>query len=59
MQRTSAFLRTTFRELLKRGHSLVIVNVDDPDLASAAKHVFERQGTEDIDEVRKLVQRAA
>src|ERR1700730_7493605 len=48
-----------YRELLKRGHSLVIVNVENPDLASAAKRVFERQGTEDIDEVRKLVHRAA
>jgi hypothetical protein len=48
-----------YRELLKRGHSLVIVNADHPDIPSAAQRVFERQGTEDIDEVRKLVHRAA
>jgi phage-related tail protein len=48
-----------YRELLKRGRSLVIANVDDPGLASAAKAVFERQGAEDMDEVRKLMLPAA
>ncbi len=57
-----AFLRTThswYRELLKRGRSLVIANVDDPDLASVAKAVFERQGSEDMDEARKKIPPAA
>jgi hypothetical protein len=57
-----AFPRTTrswYRELLKRGRSLVIANVDDPDLASVAKVVFERQGSEDMDEARKKILPAA
>ncbi len=57
-----AFLRTThswYRELLKRGRSLVIANVDDPDLAWVAKAVFERQGSEDMDEARKKIPPAA
>jgi phage-related tail protein len=48
-----------YRELLKRGRSLVIANVDDPGLASVAKAVFERQGSEDIDEARKMMASAA
>lgn len=48
-----------YRDLLKRGRSLVIANIDDPGLASVAKSVFERQGTEDIDEARKMVRPAA
>ena len=48
-----------YRELLKRGRSLVIVNVEDPGLASVASAVFERQGTEDIEEARKLMLPAA
>jgi hypothetical protein len=48
-----------YRELLKRGHSLVIADVDEPALASAANAVFEREGAEDIEEARKVVQRAA
>jgi hypothetical protein len=48
-----------YRGLLKRGHSLVIANVDDPALASAAEAIFERLGTEDIDEARKVVLPAA
>jgi hypothetical protein len=47
-----------YRELLKRGRSLVIATVDDPDLASA-KAVFERQGSEDIDEARRRIPPAA
>jgi len=44
-----------YRELLKRGRSLVIANVDDPDLASVAKAVFERQGSEDIDQAFRMI----
>jgi hypothetical protein len=59
-----AFPRTTrswYRELLTRGRSLVIANVDvdDPDLASVEKAVFERQGSEDMDEARKKIPPAA
>lgn len=48
-----------YRELLKRGRSLVIADVDDQDLASLAKSVFERQGSEDSDEARKTMLPAA
>jgi len=48
-----------YRELLKRGRSLVIANVDDPDLASVAKAVFERQGSEDIDQAFRMIPPAA
>ena len=48
-----------YRELLKRGRSLVIANVYDSDLASQAKSVFERQGSEDIDEPRRVMLPAA
>jgi hypothetical protein len=48
-----------YRELLKRGRSLVIANVYDSDLASQAKAIFERQGSEDIDETRKVMPPAA
>jgi hypothetical protein len=47
-----------YRELLKRGRSLVIATVDNPDLASA-KAVFERQGSEDINEARRMIPPAA
>jgi hypothetical protein len=48
-----------YRELLKRGRSLVIANVDARDLASVAKAVFERQGSEDVDEACKMMPLAA
>lgn len=48
-----------YHELLKRGHSLVIANVDEEELASAAKAVFERLGAEDVDEARKKSRNAA
>ena len=51
--------RSWYRELLKRGRSLAIANVDDPDLASVAKAIFERQGSEDMDEARKKIPPAA
>ncbi len=38
---------------------LVIANVDDPDLASVAKAVFERQGSEDIDQAFRMIPPAA
>jgi hypothetical protein len=42
-----------YHELLKRGRSLVIANVNDDDLASAAKAVFHRLGAEDVAEAGK------
>jgi hypothetical protein len=48
-----------YRELLKRGRSLVIANVDHQALASTAEEIFKRCGTEDIDEVRRLILPAA
>jgi hypothetical protein len=48
-----------YRELLKRGRSLVIANVDDGRLASMAKAVFHRLGAQDVDEARKKLEPAA
>ncbi len=48
-----------YHALLKRGRSLVIANVNDHELASAAKAVFKRLGAEDADEARKKMQEAA
>jgi hypothetical protein len=42
-----------YRELLKRGRSLVIANTDDSQLAARATEIFQRQGSEDIDEARR------
>ena len=48
-----------YHELLKRGRSLVIANVNDDDLSSAAKAVFNRLGTEEVTEARKNLEPAA
>ena len=48
-----------YRELLRRGRSLVIVNVDDERLAKSAKFVFEQHQGEDIDAARKEWRMAA
>ncbi len=48
-----------YRELLKRGYSLVIANVETRDESSAAKAVFEQQGSEDIEAAHKKIQDAA
>ena len=48
-----------YRQLLKRGRSLVIANVEDSDLASTAKAVFHRLGAEDVAEARKNLESAA
>jgi len=42
-----------YRELLKRGRSLVIVNTDSDDLAATARSVVQQNGTEDIETFRK------
>ena len=48
-----------YRELLKRGRSLVIANVEARDEVSAAKAVFKQQGSEAVEVARKEMQRAA
>ena len=48
-----------YRQLLKRGHSLVIANLDVEDQAPAAQEVFERRGSEDVNAARKELQSAA
>ena len=51
-RRISASIRNDtflYRDLLKRGRSLVIANIDDPGRVSVAQSVFQGQGTEDID----------
>lgn len=48
-----------YRELLKRGRSLVIANVASEELAAAARSVMQQNGTEDIETFRKNLQDAA
>jgi hypothetical protein len=48
-----------YRQLLKRGRSLVIANVDIEDQAATAQEVFERRGSEDVNAARKELQSAA
>jgi len=48
-----------YRQLLKRGRSLVIANVDIEDQAAAAREVFERRGSEHVNAARKELPSAA
>jgi hypothetical protein len=48
-----------YRGLLKRGRSLVIVDVDSEELASVARAVMQQNGTEDIETFRKNLTDAA
>ena len=48
-----------YRELLKRGRSLLIVNTDSEELATRARAVMLQNGTEDIETFRKNLQDAA
>ena len=48
-----------YRELLKRGRSLLIVNLDSEEQADAARSVMPQNGTEDIETLRKNLQDAA
>ena len=48
-----------YRELLKRGRSIVIAEVDIEDQASAAREIFERRGGEDVEAARKELHSAA
>jgi hypothetical protein len=48
-----------YRQLLKEGRSLIVVNVDDEDLAKTAKSVMKEQGGETPDQVRNQLHPAA
>src|SRR5438132_2745871 len=48
-----------YRELLKRGRSLVIVNVDSEELADRARAVIHQNGTEDVETFRNDLREAA
>ncbi len=48
-----------YHELLRRGRSLVIANVDSESHAEAARSVFKQQGGEDVDAARKELEKAA
>ena len=48
-----------YRQLLKRGRSIVIAEVDHADQASAAREVFQQRGGEDVDAARKELQSVA
>ena len=48
-----------YRELLKRGRSIVIAEVDIEDQASAAREIFERRGGENVEAARKELHSAA
>jgi hypothetical protein len=48
-----------YRELLKRGRSLVIVNVDSEELADRARAMIHQNGTEDVETFRNDLRDAA
>lgn len=48
-----------YRELLRQGRSLVIVNLESDDMAAAAKDAFEEQGGEDVETARRELRPAA
>jgi hypothetical protein len=48
-----------YRELLRRGHSVVIANADSEEHAARAREVFKLQGSEDADAVRRDFLKAA
>ena len=50
---------TLYRQLLKEGWSLVVVNIEDEDLAKTARSVMKERGGEDAGEVRKQLHPAA
>jgi phage-related tail protein len=50
---------TFYRELLKRGRSLVITNLEDEKTAETAKSIIEQRGGENVNEARKELRTAA
>lgn len=47
-----------YHSLLRRGHSLVIVNLDSEDLAKQAEDIFQRTGSEDYAAARREMKAA-
>lgn len=48
-----------YHEVLRRGHSVVIANVDSEEDAAKARSVFKQQGSEDVEATRKELKMAA
>jgi hypothetical protein len=48
-----------YRQLLRRGRSLVIANVESEEQAAIARSVFKQQGSEDVEAARTELGRAA
>jgi hypothetical protein len=48
-----------FHELLRRGRSLVIANVESEEQAATTRSVLKKQGSEDVDAARKELKKAA
>jgi hypothetical protein len=48
-----------YHYVLRRGHSVVIANVDTEKDAAKARAVFKRQGSEDVEATRKELREAA
>jgi hypothetical protein len=48
-----------YHEVLRRGHSIVIANVEREEDAAKARAVFKQQGSEDVDATRKELREAA
>src|SRR5258708_24106225 len=48
-----------YHEVLRRGHSVVIANVENEENAAKAKAVFKQQRTEDVDATRRELRDAA
>lgn len=48
-----------YRQVLKRGRSIVIAEVNNDDQATAAREIFQQRGGEDVDAARKEMHSAA
>jgi hypothetical protein len=48
-----------YHELLRRGDSVVIANVESEENAAKVRSVFKQQGSEDVDATRKALRKAA
>ena len=48
-----------YREMLRRGHSIVIANVESEADASRAREIFKQEGSEDVASARKELRKAA
>jgi hypothetical protein len=48
-----------YHEVLRRGHSVVMANLDSEEHAARAREIFKRQGSEDADAIRKELPKAA